>query len=679
MTESVRKYRDYIVNKEHRVLRTDKKPDEALFQSGSYPERMKNRFKALLSLQDVVFIENEMFIPTRTAFSDADILTENDPEIKNNVHMHECGWLSNICPNYARVISLGLLAVKDEIKNSVEKTDDADKKAYGAVMTEMLDAIIEFSDRYQKAAEEKGLTEIAEVLKRVPRYPARSYREALQFFRILHFCLWLEGDYHVTVGRFDQFMYPYLKNDMESGVLDYEKALEMTESFFVTFNKETDIYRGIQQGDNGQSMMLGGLDLDGNDTYNVLSEICLKASMEVQTIDPKINLRVSKNTPMERLVFASELTAKGTGFPQYSNDDVVLPGLIALGYDKEDAVNYTVAACWEFIIPGVGMDIPNKDKLSFPDCVNTVIKRDLEKCSDFSEFLIYVDKEIKDRCKEIPKRNPKPFFRPAPFMSVLMDGCTERLTDITLGSKYNNYGVHGFAVATAADSIAAVNALVFNGFTEPKELIKALESDFEGYDALRNKILTKTPRMGNNDDAVDGYAVMLLNSFAEGLSGLKNDMGGIIRAGTGSANLYAIGRETGATADGRQADDYMPANYSPSLNVKLDGPFSIISSFTKPDLKKTINGGPLTLELASNAVKDREGIEKTAFMVKKFIDLGGHQMQLNVVNNEKLKDAQKYPEKYRNLVVRVWGWSGYFTELDKMYQDQILKRTEHSF
>jgi len=679
MTESVRKYRDYIINKEHRVLRTDKKPDEALFQSGSYPERMKNRFKAILSLQDVVFIENEMFIPTRTAFSDADILTENDPEIKNNVHMHECGWLSNICPNYARVISLGLLAVKDEIKNSVEKTDDAEKKAYGAVMTEMLDAIIEFSDRYRKAAEEKGLTDIAEVLKRVPRYPARSYREALQFFRILHFCLWLEGDYHVTVGRFDQFMYPYLKNDMDSGVLDYDKALEMTESFFVTFNKETDIYRGIQQGDNGQSMMLGGLDLDGNDTYNVLSEICLKASMEVQTIDPKINLRVSKNTPMERLVFASELTAKGTGFPQYSNDDVVLPGLIALGYDKEDAVNYTVAACWEFIIPGVGMDIPNKDKLSFPDCVNTVIKRDLEKCSDFSEFLIYVDKEIKDRCKEIPKRNPKPFFRPAPFMSVLMDGCTERLTDITLGSKYNNYGVHGFAVATAADSIAAVNALVFNGFTEPKELIKALESDFEGYDALRNKILTKTPRMGNNDDAVDGYAVMLLNSFAEGLSGLKNDMGGIIRAGTGSANLYATGRETGATADGRLAADYMPANYSPSLSVKLDGPFSIISSFTKPDLKKTINGGPLTLELASNAVKDREGIEKTAFMVKKFIDLGGHQMQLNVVNNEKLKDAQRYPEKYRNLVVRVWGWSGYFTELDKMYQDQILKRTEHSF
>ena len=626
---------------------------------------MSDRFERLCDEEKAVILEGEQIVFLRTVSNLPAIFTDIEwDSIKRRHYIHELGFMSNLSPNYYDTIGVGLL----------EKRKTADK--YGK---KAIDNIIALSDKYLTEAKKQGRDDLVEVLTQVPRYPARNFREALQFFRILHYALWLEGNYHNTVGRFDRYIYPYLKADMENGTHTYKSALELLGDFFLSFNKDSDLYVGVQQGDNGQSMMLGGLDLDGNDSYNLLSELCLKASMEVQTIDPKINLRVSKSTPMERLVFASELTAKGTGFPQYSNDDVVLPGLISLGYDKEDAVNYTVAACWEFIIPGVGMDIPNKDKLSFPDCVNTVIKRDLEKCSDFSEFLIYVDQEIKARCKEIPKNNPTPFFRPAPFMSVLMDGCTERLTDITFGSKYNNYGVHGFAVATAADSIAAVNALVFNGFVEPKELISALENDFEGYDALRNRILTKTPRMGNNDDAVDSYAVMLLNSFAEGLDGLKNDKGGIIRAGTGSANLYAIGRETGATADGRRAEDYMPANYSPSLNVKLDGPFSIISSFTKPDLKKTINGGPLTIELASNAVKDREGIEKTAFMVKKFIDLGGHQMQLNVVNNEKLKDAQKYPEKYRNLVVRVWGWSGYFTELDKMYQDQILKRTEHSF
>jgi formate C-acetyltransferase len=142
--------------------------------------------------------------------------------------------------------------------------------------------------------------------------------------------------------------------------------------------------------------------------------------------------------------------------------------------------------------------------------------------------------------------------------------------------------------------------------------------------------------------------------------------------------FYASGRDTGASADGRMADDYLPTNYSPTLGVKLNGPLSIIQSFAKPNLKEACNGGPLTLELASSAVKDRDGIEKTAFIVKKFVELGGHQMQLNVVNREKLMDAQAHPEKYKNLVVRVWGWSGYFTELDKVYQDQILSRTEYN-
>ncbi len=330
---------------------------------------MAKRFKALLELQDAVFIPNDMFVPTRTTVCAPDILTKNDPESAENTKMHECGWLSNINPDYGKIISKGFLKVKEEIAEASEKTDDAGKKAYAQSLLTIVDAIIEFADRYKRAAREAGENEIADVLENVPKYGARSYREALQAFRIVHFCLWLEGDYHVTVGRFDQYMYPYLLADMEKGALTYDEALAMTENFFISFNKDSDLYRGMQQGDNGQSMMLGGYDENGNDTYNTLSEICLKASLNVRLIDPKINLRVNKTTPMDRLVFASELTAAGLGFPQYSNDDIVVPGLIALGYDKEDAVNYTVAACWEFIIPGVGMDIPNVGALSFADCV----------------------------------------------------------------------------------------------------------------------------------------------------------------------------------------------------------------------------------------------------------------------------------------------------------------------
>ena len=678
MTEQNKAYKDYILSRKHHSFRTDAQPDAALFTTGKYHVRMKNRFKALLEMQEPLFIPGEMFIPTRTTTADPDILTKNDPEIKTPPKQHERGWLSNICPSYATVIKKGLLSVIDEIKESEAKTDDPEKKEYAGTLKEVAEAIVSFARRYRDAAVKSGETEIAAVLERVPAYSATSFREALQAFRILHFCLWLEGDYHVTVGRFDQYMYPYYKNDVEKGVLTRKQALEMLENFFITFNKDSDLYIGAQQGDNGQSMMLGGTDTYGNDEYNELSELCLQASLNVQMIDPKINLRVNKNTPVERLIFASKLTATGMGFPQYSNDDVVIPGLLALGYEKQDAVNYTVAACWEFIIPGCGMEIPNVGWLSFPDCVNTVIRRDLEKCEDFASFLISVDNEIKERCKVFPEKYADLFCRPAPLMSILMDGCVNNLTDVTNGNKYNNYGIHGVGVATAADSIAAVEALVFNGFVTPKELISALDSDYKGYEALRNRILNNVPHMGNNDDSADFFGKMLLESFAQGLAPLKNDRGGCFRGGTGTAMFYARGRETGATADGRRKDDYLPANFTPSLNVRLNGPLSVIASFATPDLTKTITGGPLTLELAANAVSDEEGIVKTAYLVKKFIDLGGHQMQLNVVSREKLLDAQKHPEKYKNLVVRVWGWSGYFTELDKVYQDQILARTEHT-
>lgn len=164
---------------------------------------------------------------------------------------------------------------------------------------------------------------------------------------------------------------------------------------------------------------------------------------------------------------------------------------------------------------------------------------------------------------------------------------------------------------------------------------------------------------------------------AESVKELKNDRGGIIRAGTGSAMYYIFhAKELGATADGREAGVPLPVNYAPSLNIKLNGPVSLIKSFTKPDLTKTINGGPLTLEFSESVFSQTESIVKVAQLVRYFIQRGGHQLQLNTVNRERLLDAQKHPENYRNLIVRVWGWSGYFVELDKCYQDHIIRRAE---
>ena len=252
--------------------------------------------------------------------------------------------------------------------------------------------------------------------------------------RLLHFTMWCGNNYHNTLGRFDQYMYKYLKRDLDNGLLDYDDALELVEEFFLSLNRDSYLYPGMQQGDNGQSMVLGGLNEDGSDSYNMLSEICLKASLELKLIDPKINLRVSKNTPLDRYILGTQLTRQGLGFPQYSNDDVVIDGLIRLGYDRKDACNYVVAACWEFIIPGRGMDIPNIDALSFPKAVEEAVFTDLMHTRSYEEFFSYVKDNIKKQADEICENTKNLYIFPAPFISLMMEGCVENARDISLAA-----------------------------------------------------------------------------------------------------------------------------------------------------------------------------------------------------------------------------------------------------
>ena len=201
----------------------------------------------------------------------------------------------------------------------------------------VIDAIFDLTDRYRAEAEKQGKGELAKVLECVPRYGATSFYEASQFFRIIHFSLWLEGDFHNTAGRFDKYLFPYFKADMDKGIYNKNSALELLEDFILSFNKDTDLYQGVQQGDNGQSMVLGGIDENGKQVFNLLSELCLKASNDLMMIDPKLNIRVGKDTPIEVYEMGSRLTKAGLGFPQYSNDDVVIDGLMKLGYDLKDA------------------------------------------------------------------------------------------------------------------------------------------------------------------------------------------------------------------------------------------------------------------------------------------------------------------------------------------------------
>ena len=347
-----------------------------------------------------------------------------------------------------------------------------------------------------------------------------------------------------------------------------------------------------------------------------------------------------------------------------------------LGYSKEDAHNYVMAACWEFIIPGNALDIPNIEAISFTKAVTDALDSKLADAESYDELYSVVRENIRAQADALCEKIKNIYIFPAPFLSLMME-CGKG-TDISAGSVYNNYGFHGTGIATAADSLAAVKKFVF----EDKEvtgaqLKKALDEDFANDELLCNRLRYEAPKMGNNDDAADAVACTLLADFADVLEGRKNERGGIFRAGTGSAMYYLWHvKDVPATPDGRHKGEALGANYSPSLFGRCTGPVSIMQSFAKPDLGRVINGGPLTLELHDTVFRTEESVEKVAMLVRSFMDMGGHQLQLNAVNRETLLDAQKNPDNYRNLIVRVWGWSGYFVELDKEYQDHIIARME---
>ncbi len=470
------------------------------------------------------------------------------------------------------------------------------------------------------------------------------------------------------MGRFDQYMYPYLEADLRSGVLTEESALELLEDFFISFNKDSDLYPGVQQGDNGQSMVLGGMDEEGNDAFNLLSRLCLQASNDLLLIDPKINLRVSKKTPLEVYRLGSQLTKAGLGFPQYSNDDVVIDGLLKLGYSLADARNYVVAACWEFIIPKVGADIANIGALSFPRIIDKCLHESLPKCQTFDAFMEAVRRAIREEAQRMCDAIGDVRFVPSP----LMETCMGQI-------KYNNFGFHGTGIATAADSLAAIEQYVFNEKRMTAEdLIRAVDSDFAEDRALLPLLRYEAPKCGNNDPCADDKLTALLGFFSDALEGKRNCRGGCFRAGTGSAMYYLWhANELGASPDGRRRGEPFGTNFSASIFARINGPVSVIQSFTKPDFSRAINGGPLTLEFASSMFQGEDSIQKVAALVKMFIDMGGHQLQLNSVNTELMRDAQLHPERHRQLVVRIWGWSAYFVELDREYQDHVLRRQQY--
>lgn len=657
MKESIKKLLDELKSKEYRKLRQEK--------TFAFSEDYESLDGQATAFRDICNIEKPL------------IYSGDSFGFNRYTNFKVRQRKGNVTPDYGRIISCGLDSVINDIERSVEKTEDEEKREYGRTMLALLKICLEVSEKYKEAAKNAGNTRLYEALSRIPRKGAESFYEALVFLKFCIYVLRLYGANHLTFGRFDQYMYPFYLKDRARGCTE-DELLEMTEEFFIAVNRDTDLYHGIQQGDNGQSMVLGGFDKDGQSMYNELSRICMQASLELSLIDPKINLRVGKNTPDEIYEFATLLTKRGLGFPQYCNDDVVVPGLIKLGYDPEDAQNYAVAACWEHIIPGKGADVVGISTMDFPNTVNRVVTSRLMDCESFDELMDCVHMEIDEECRRIIEEKADIQFPPMPLLSAFMCGCTETLTDMWQhGLKYMNFGCHGAGIANATDALSAIRKNIYEEKNFSKEeLLCALKSNFEGFAELRNA-LKNSPKMGDNDDFADDIASSLMREFSSKLNNAPNGHGGVWRAGTGSAMEYILkGEKCPATADGRLAKDAYSSSFSPSLDVKNNGLLSVILSFTKFDMTEIINGGPLTVEIHDTVLRNDMGIKKTAMIVKSFIQLGGHQLQLNSINRERLLDAQSHPEKYPHLITRVWGWSGYFNELDVKYQDHIIRRYE---
>ena len=683
---------DRTFDKEQRIFRRDVDwkalLDRFIREGVGDMERARIGLEEMLKAERPEFMEGERIAFLRTVKQIPDLHSDDEMDSRRaqGVAFGEKGVVFNITADFGSAIRDGLGARLDEMRERLIRCrEEADAEGVEFLENAILsvEAVLGLVERYRAEAEKRGLSDIAATLAKVPFSGATTFHEALQSLRILHFAMWCEGEYHCGLGRIDQYLFPYYEADICSGRLTEESALEELEEFFIACNRDSDLYIGVQQGDNGQSVMLGGVTPDGKDAFNDLSRLCIKACGELKLVDPKINLRVSKTTSLDVYKMGTELTAKGLGFPQYANDDVVIPALERWGYAKEDARNYTVAACWEFIVPGCAMDIDNIDAVSFVGALDAALRILTERRSGAEDGLGYEDvekeffAEIQRRADAIVEKYRHVEILPGPFVSVISTDCIKNARDISKGGKYNNFGVHGTGIAVAVDSLSSVRELVFEKrLVTLSELVKLLDTDFSG----RADILAaakEAPKMGNADPKADEIATRLLCFWGHAFDGKKNGRGGIFRPGTGSAMYYIWhAREVKASADGRLSGQPLSANYAPSLDVPVKGPVSVVRSFTEPDLVPVCNGGPLTIEIHDSAFAMSDGVEKVAHLVKFFIERGGHQLQINAINRETLIDAQAHPEHHRHLIVRVWGWSGYFIELEKPYQDQIINRVE---
>lgn len=682
------KTRDFAQQRFFKVFRNDKTLGyrEDIDPEQSFQMRFAMHFARMCELEEPVVFPWEKIAFTRTnrcltpAYSDADIAQEFD------VHNKCYSVINNVCPNYHILISKGLSGLENEIYDLMDGANAKESDFLNACLL-TIHAMGRLAARYADEAARVGNQFVESLFRRVPMQPAESFVEALQSIRFVSAMFYLAGNYQLGFGRMDQILIELYQKDIMKGELTRETAKALVSEFFVSLNRDSDLYFGVQQGDNGQSMMLGGIKRDGSSAVNELTYLFMEVSKELRLIDPKINLRIDSQTPKDLLLLGCGLTRVGLGFPQYSNDEVVIPALVKAGYSLEDARDYTVAACWEFIIPGRGLDIVNQGAVSFPAAVNEALyKADLATVTE-EQMDALVRAQIFEQVKDILEMRDLQLL-PSPLVSLFFEDALRCRKDVTQSARYRNRGIHGAGSANGADALYIVKRYIREGKREDlSRLVSAAQQNFDGFEDLLQYVRNEVPKIGDADPEVDGELRKLFAWFADACERYSTKVCHI-RAGSGSAqfyifltdfnNKYVVVPKVGATIDGRKAGEPLPSSLAPASGVKINGLLSVLKSFSVIDYSRVMNGGPITVEFSPGALKTEEGLEKLVDVIRYFVKLGDQQLQLNILDEKVLEDAMKHPERHRNLIVRVWGWSGYFCELAPEFQRQIINRHKYA-
>lgn len=634
--------------------------------------------------------------------------------VKINQKDHAQG---HICPNCEKWLKKGPAGIKAEAEKYLE-TASGDKKDFYESVIIVMEGVQQFIMRYCSFLLEKAETEkdkikkenmilTAENCKNISSRPAENFHEAVQSLWFLFVVLHMESNASsFSPGRMDSFLYPYYKKDIEKGILTNEKALEIIECLWLKFNEivymrnshSAKYFAGFPIGFN---IAVGGQNEKGEDFVNELSFLFLKAQEHLGLPQPNLSVRLHKGTKDKILKEAIKVVAKGSGMPQFFNDEAVIPAMEELGISEKDARNYAIVGCVELTTQGNNLGwsdaaMFNLNKIleltlnggkclltgeqlseNFGDLTTYKTFEELEK--SFEKHLnIFMDKMVL-ACEKVEEAHIN--LLPSPFLSSVIDNCIEEGKDVTQGgAKYNFSGIQMIQVANLADSLWAVKKLVFDEKKISKEeLLSALRDNFKGHEITRAVILNRAEKYGNDIDEVDMMGVKWAEYFKKRLENFRNYRGGLYHTGMYTVSAHVpMGENLGASPDGRLAEEPLAdGGMSPVYGRDIKGPTAVLKSVSKIDKKLTSNGGLLNMKFLPEFFRTEAGIDKFANMMRGFVDLEIPHIQFNVVRKEDLIAAKKNPENYRGLTIRVAGYTAYFTELSEKLQDEIIARTSY--